>query len=268
GVLAITVANLRGVRESGTLFAIPTYAFVGSYVLMIGWGAVVWLREGGGPAAPAPIPAAGTEPLTLFLALRAFASGCVALTGIEAVSNGVPAFRHPEARNARAVLVMLGVILVALFVGITVLANAFGLVPLERETINSQLARRVFGAGSLPYYLVQAMTMLILVLAANTSFADFPRLASFMARDRFMPRQFANRGDRLAFSNGIVILAVLSAALLVLFRAETHALIPLYAVGVFVSFTLSQTGMVRYWTRHRGPRWRGRALLNGAGALA
>jgi Amino acid permease len=235
---------------------------------MIGWGIVVWLRGGGTPGdLPAAAAAPGTEELTLFLALRAFASGCVALTGIEAVSNGVPAFRAPEARNARQVLVMLGTILIALFVGITFLANVFGLVPAAQETINSQLARRVFGTDSLLYYLVQAMTMLILVLAANTSFADFPRLSSFMARDRFMPRQFASRGDRLAFSNGIIILAVLGALLLVIFRAETHALIPLYAIGVFVSFTLSQTGMVRYWFHHRGPRWRTRAVLNGVGAL-
>ncbi len=269
GVLGITVANLRGVRESGRVFAIPTYAFVASYVLMIGWGTVVWLQGGytpGGP--PTPPAAAGREELTLFLALRAFASGCVALTGIEAVSNGVPAFRPPEARNARQVLVMLGTILIILFIGITFLANVFGLAPAEQETINSQLARRVFGGDNLLYYFVQAMTTLILVLAANTSFADFPRLSSFMARDRFMPRQFSNRGDRLAFSNGIIILALLSALLLAVFRADTHALIPLYAVGVFVSFTLSQIGMVRYWFRERGPRWPARATLNGLGALA
>jgi len=269
-VLAITVANLRGVRESGRLFAIPTYAFVGAYVLMIGWGVVVWLRGGLPVGGPAPVAAAlpGMQELTLFLMLRAFASGCVALTGIEAVSNGVPAFRPPEAQNARQVLVMLGTILIGLFIGITFLANVFGLVPAEQETVNSQLARRVFGDGSVLYYVVQAMTMLILVLAANTSFADFPRLSSFMARDRFMPRQFARRGDRLAFSNGIIILALLSALLLVVFKADTHALIPLYAVGVFVSFTLSQLGMVRYWLRQRGPRWPMRVTLNGTGAAA
>jgi len=269
GVIGITLANLRGVRESGRLFAIPTFAFIAAYVVMIGWGTAVWLGGGGAPggAAPPPPAGAGTEALTLFLALRAFASGCVALTGIEAVSNGVPAFRPPEARNARQVLVLLGVVLITLFVGITFLANAFGLVPTAQETINSQLARRVFGDHSLLYYAVQALTMLILVLAANTSFADFPRLSSFMARDRFMPRQLANRGDRLAFSNGILILALLSVVLLVVFRAETHALIPLYAVGVFVSFTLSQAGMVRFWWRERGPRWPLRATLNGAGAL-
>jgi len=270
GVFLITVANLRGVRESGRLFAVPTYAFIAGYVLMIGWGAMVWARAGtgGGPAVPAVSPAAVAPELTLFLILRAFASGCVALTGIEAVSNGVPAFRPPEARNARQVLVLLGTVLIGLFIGITFLVNGFGLTPTAQETVNSQLARRVFGDDSVLYYLVQAMTTLILILAANTSFADFPRLSSFMARDRFMPRQLASRGDRLAFSNGIIILAVLSALLLVVFHAETHALIPLYAIGVFVSFTLSQIGMVRFWFRERGPRWPTRAVLNAMGAVA
>jgi amino acid transporter len=269
GVLVIAVANLRGVRESGRVFAIPTYAFIGSYVLMIGWGMLVLMRGAApsAPALPAVSSAGDAQALTLFLILRAFASGCVALTGIEAVSNGVPAFRPPEAKNARQVLVALGAVLTVLFVGITFLANGFGLTPMEQETINSQLARRVFGDGTPLYYVVQALTMLILIIAANTSFADFPRLSSFMARDRFMPRQFASRGDRLAFSNGIIILAVLSALLLVVFRAETHALIPLYAIGVFVSFTLSQLGMVRFWFRERGPHWQMRATLNATGAV-
>jgi amino acid transporter len=265
GVTVIAIGNLRGVRESGRLFALPTYLFLGAYFLLIGWGGLQWLR-GAVAGAPAPAPVGG-EALTAFLALRAFSSGCAALTGIEAVSDGVPAFRPPEARNARRVLLALGVILVALFLGISALAYAFGVVPMEGETVNSQLARRVFGESPL-YYFIQAVTMLILVLAANTSFADFPRLASFLARDRFIPRQFANRGDRLAFSNGIIILALLSIGLLLLFRGNTHALIPLYALGVFVSFTLSQASMVRYWFRHRGSRWPFRALLNGAGALA
>ncbi len=272
GVVLIAVGNLRGVRESGRLFATPTYLFISGYALMIAWGVLQWLRSGGGvavPAAPlwteAGVP--GSQELTLFLALRAFASGCAALTGIEAVSDGVPAFRAPEARNARAVLAWLGVILISLFLGITFLANVFGVVPVEGETVNSQLARRVFGE-SVPYFYIQAVTMLILVLAANTSFADFPRLAFFLARDRFIPRQFANRGDRLAYSNGIIILAFLSAILLVVFRGDTHALIPLYAVGVFVSFTFSQSSMVRYWWRHPVRGRALRALLNGAGALA
>ncbi|MBI3457437.1 MAG: APC family permease [Candidatus Rokubacteria bacterium] len=268
GVVLITVGNLRGVRESGRLFAVPTYLFIGAYLVLIGWGAVHWLQ--GGPeqwqtGAAAAMP--GTQELTLFLVLRAFASGCTALTGIEAVSDGVPAFRAPEARNARAVLAMLGLVLIGLFLGITFLANAFGLVPTERETVNSQLARRVFGE-TLFYYVIQGATTLILVLAANTSFADFPRLSFFLARDRFMPRQFANRGDRLAYSNGIIILALVSALLLVIFGGSTHALIPLYAVGVFISFTLSQSSMVRHWFHERGRVWGLRALLNATGAGA
>jgi amino acid transporter len=267
GVVLIAVGNLRGVRESGNLFAAPTYLFIAGYAVMIGWGTLQWLRGVAGPEPAPAAPAAGLTDLTIFLALRAFASGCAALTGIEAVSDGVPAFRAPEARNARSVLAWLGVILIGLFLGITFLANVFAVVPVEGETVTSQIARRTFGETFF-YYFVQATTTLILVLAANTSFADFPRLAYFLARDRFIPRQFANRGDRLAFSNGIIILAFLSALLLVGFGGNTHALIPLYAVGVFASFTLSQTSMVRYWFRQRAGGWLRRAALNAVGATA
>jgi amino acid transporter len=266
GVAVIAIGNLRGVRESGRLFALPTYLFLGAYFLLIGWGGLQWFRGAVSVAAP-PVPAGGSEVLTAFLVLRAFSSGCAAMTGVEAVSDGVPAFRPPEAQNARRVLLALGGILIALFLGISALAHAFGVMPVEGETVNSQLARLVFGESPL-YYFIQGVTMLILILAANTSFADFPRLASFLARDRFIPRQFANRGDRLAFSNGIIILALLSIGLVVAFQGSTHALIPLYALGVFVSFTLSQASMVRYWFRHRRPGWPIRALLNGTGALA
>jgi amino acid transporter len=266
GVAVIAVGNLRGVRESGRLFALPTYLFLGAYFVLIGWGGFQWLR--GTAAAMVPPPSVGGgEALTAFLVLRAFSSGCAAMTGIEAVSDGVPAFRAPQAQTARRVLLALGGILITLFLGISALAHAFGVVPVEGETVNSQLARLVFGETPL-YYFVQGVTMLILILAANTSFADFPRLASFLARDRFIPRQFANRGDRLAFSNGIIILSLLSIGLLVTFSGNTHALIPLYALGVFVSFTLSQASMVRYWFRSRQPRWPIRAVLNGTGALA
>jgi amino acid transporter len=265
GVGVIAVGNLRGIREAGRLFALPTYLFLGAYFLLIGWGGIQWLRGAADAVAASPPVTGGVEALTLFLVLRAFSSGCAALTGIEAVSDGVPAFRPPEAQNARRVLLALGGILVVLFLGISALAHAFGVVPMAGETVNSQLARRVFGESPL-YFAVQGVTMLILILAANTSFADFPRLASFLARDRFIPRQFANRGDRLAFSNGIIILALLSMGLLVLFSGDTHALIPLYALGVFVSFTLSQSSMVRYWFRHRAAKWPLRALLNGTGA--
>jgi amino acid transporter len=267
GVAGIALANLRGVREAGRIFAVPTYLFLGAYGCLIAWGGIQWLAGVPGRA-PGPPAAAGTlAPLTAFVVLRAFASGCAALTGIEAVSDGVPAFRPPEAANARRVLAALGAILVALFLGVSGLAHAFHVVPVEGETVTSQLARLVFGSTPL-YYAVQAATTLILILAANTSFADFPRLASFLARDRFLPRQLASRGDRLAFSNGIVILALVGIALLVVFDGDTHALIPLYALGVFLSFTLSQSSMVRHWWRQRGPAWSARAAANGAGAAA
>ncbi len=264
-VAVIAVANLRGIRESGALFAAPTYLFIASLGLMLGYG-VVGAAAGLIPESPPPsatVPAA--EGIGVFLILRAFASGCAALTGVEAVSDGVPAFRPPEARNARIVLAWLGAILVALFLGITYLAYDFGVVPRPEETVVSQIARRVYGGGVL-YYEVQAVTMLILLLAANTSFADFPRLSYFLARDRFAPRQFSNQGDRLVFSNGILILAGLAAFLLVVFRGDTHALIPLYAVGVFISFTLSQAGMVRRWLRLKEAGWWWRIWFNGVGA--
>jgi amino acid transporter len=266
-VALIAVGNLRGIRESGRLFALPTYLFLGAYFLLIGWGGVQWLRGAAGDGGTPSPTAGGLEVLSAFLVLRAFSSGCAALTGIEAVSDGVPAFRPPEAQNARRVLLALSGILVVLFLGISALAHAFGVAPMAGETVNSQLARRVFGESPL-YFAVQGVTMLILILAANTSFADFPRLASFLARDRFIPRQFANRGDRLAFSNGIIILALLSILLLAMFAGDTHALIPLYALGVFISFTLSQASMVRYWFRHRETHWPFRAALNGTGAAA
>jgi len=198
--------------------------------------------------------------------LRAFASGCTALTGVEAVSDGVPAFKPPEAHNARIVLTVLGVILIVLFMGITFLAYDFGIAPRHEETVVSQLARHVFGGGAF-YFEIQAVTMLILLLAANTSFADFPRLSFFLARDRFIPRQFATQGDRLVFSNGILILSGLAALLLVIFGGDTHALIPLYAVGVFLSFTLSQASMVRRWLRLKEEGWWWRWWLNAVGAI-
>jgi amino acid transporter len=265
-VTIVAVANLRGIRESGKLFAAPTYLFIGSLLGMIVYGALGAIFDFLGEAPYAPHPR-GLEGIGLFLVLRAFAAGCTALTGVEAVSDGVPAFKPPEAQNARVVLTWLGVILIVLFLGMTYLAYDFGILPREGETVASQIARHVFGTG-LVYYEIQVITMLILLLAANTAFADFPRLAFFLARDRFIPRQFGTQGDRLVFSNGIVMLAGLAALLLVLFGGDTHALIPLYAVGVFLSFTLSQSGMVRRWLRRREPGWRWRTALNGIGAVA
>jgi amino acid transporter len=253
----IAVANLRGVRESGALFAAPTYAFIVCFMLMIAYGLFHYLTTGG--AAPAP---AGDElkiaegykfqPVSLFLILGAFSNGCAALTGIEAISNGVPAFKQPEARNASRTLVVMAVLLTTMFLGTSVMAWLYGVHPRASETVISQFGRIIFkGPLAWFYYVVQVTTALILVLAANTSFADFPRLASLLARDRFLPRQFANRGDKLVFSNGIVILALFSSVLVIAFGGDTSRLIPLYAVGVFLSFTLSQAGMVRHWLAER-----------------
>jgi amino acid transporter len=264
GVVAVAVANLRGIRESGKIFAAPTYLFVVSLFALVVYGSLGAVFDFVGEAPYPPHPS-GLEGVGLFLILRAFAAGCAALTGVEAVSDGVPAFKAPEAPNARVVLTWLGVILITLFLGITYLAFDFGIRPRQDETVVSQLARHVFGTG-VAYYEIQLVTMLILLLAANTSFADFPRLAFFLARDRFIPRQFGTQGDRLVFSNGIVILGGLAAALLVVFGGETHALIPLYAVGVFISFTVSQSSMVRRWFRLRSEGWWWRAAVNGVGA--
>jgi amino acid transporter len=264
-VLCVAVANLRGLRESGKLVAAPTYLFIGSLGVLLVYGGAGALFDFI-PEAPYQHHPPGLEGVGLFLILRAFSSGCTALTGVEAVSDGVPAFKPPEAQNARIVLSWLGGILIVLFIGITVLAYDFGIVPRADETVVSQLARHVFGGG-LFYYVIQAGTMLILLLAANTSFADFPRLSFFLARDRFIPRQFATQGDRLVFSNGIVILGGVATVLLVVFHGDTHALIPLYAVGVFLSFTLSQASMVLRWLRLREEGWWWRAWFSGLGAV-
>jgi len=263
-IAGIATVNLRGLRESSNVFALPTYLFVISFAGMLAYGFVRWIAGWETPPPPAAVVEMSQD-LTIFLVLRAFASGCAALTGVEAVSDGVPAFRPPESRNARVVLAWLGIILITLFVGITFLARHFHVMPRVEETVVSQLARAIFGGGLL-YYEIQVVTMLILVFAANTAFADFPRLAYFLARDGFIPRQFGHRGDRLVFSNGILILAGLAALLLLLFGGATHALIPLYAVGVFVSFTLSQASMVRRWLTRREIGWWWRWVLNAVGA--
>jgi amino acid transporter len=266
-VLLLMVGNLRGVRESGRIFAVPTYFFIVSVLGMLGLGVWRYLSGAIDPPHELAHPASATQLLSTFALLTAFSNGCTAMTGVEAVSNGVPAFRPPESRNAASTLVAMGVLSITMFMGITLLAHAYALVPNETETVISQLARATFGGGTALYFAVQAATMLILVLAANTAYADFPRLASIVARDRFLPRQFTNQGDRLAFSNGILILSVLAAALLVAFAGDTHALIPLYMIGVFVSFTLSQAGMVIHWRQSGAPGWRTSAWVNGVGAL-
>jgi amino acid transporter len=267
-VAAIVLANLRGARESGKLFAPPVYLFVGAVLLLIGAG-IYRLAAGLGPAAAASVPVVPvTRSLTMLLLLRAFASGCAALTGIEAISDGVQAFKPPESRNAAATLLWMVGICLTLFIGITALTQAFHIIPDQsgRQTVLSMLGRAAFGDTFL-YFILQGATALILVLAANTAFADFPRLSSILARDGFAPRQLANLGDRLVFSNGIVLLGAFASLLIVIFRGKTHLLIPLYAVGVFVSFTLSQLGMVMRWRRVRGRLWKVKAGVNALGAV-
>ncbi len=268
GLLAIAVltwGNLRGVRESGKIFAVPTYLFVGSLGLVIVTGLGRMLFGAGEAPPPPPVPA--VEGLTLFLLLRAFSSGCTALTGIEAISNGVPAFRDPASKNAATTMIWMAAMLGGLFLGLTILAYVYGLVPREEETLISQIARLSLGGGAL-YYFMQVATMLILILAANTSYNGFPRLASLLAQDSFLPHQMRNVGDRLAFSNGIFILGLSAALLLIIFQGDTHALIPLYAIGVFLSFTLSQAGMVRHWQDRKGRGWRKKFVINLTGAVA
>jgi len=262
-VLLIMMANLRGIRETGRIFAVPTYWFILCLAILLAGGFFQLLLRGAPPPPGAPLPV--QEPFSTFLVLRAFSSGCAALTGIEAVANGVQAFKPPEARNAGITLAWMAFILGISFLGVTFLAYFYQIVPHEGETVVSMLGRQIFGRTWL-YFMIQTATAVILLLAANTSFAGFPMLASMLARDRFLPRQFANRGDRLVFSNGIIILAGISCFLLIIFGGSTHALIPLYALGVFSAFTLSQTGMVKHWWVERGQRWRLHAAINGLGA--
>ena len=310
GMIAlVALANLRGIRESGRIFAVPTYLFLFSFLGMIAWGLGYYALNPGAVAIPAaadPKQAEGyaLQPLGLFLLLAAFANGCTALTGVEAISNGVPAFRPPESRNAATTLLWMALLLTVMFLGTSGLAYLYKVEPRQEETVISQFARTIFADPRLTwaYYLVQTSTAAILVLAANTSFADFPRLAGLMARDRFLPQQFRNVGDRLVFSNGIILLAFFSALLAWVFKGDTSRLIPLYAVGVFLSFTLSQAGMVRHWWREgqrrraadmtgqaaagtqeahtatpggavsatpgAAPAWRRSIVINGLGALA
>jgi amino acid transporter len=265
-VAVLMLGNLRGVRESGRIFALPTYLFIAGVLGLLAVGA--WHATTGSivPVVVGDPIAPGRDVLTLFLLLTAFSNGCTAMTGVEAVSNGVPAFRAPEAKNAAGTMAVMAVLSITMFIGITLLASAYRITPSESETVLSQLARGVFGGRNPIYYFVQAGTMAILVLAANTAFADFPRLASILARDGFLPRQLANQGDRLAFSNGIIGLSVFAGMLLAIFGGDTHALIPLYMIGVFVSFTLSQAGMVIHWKRLGGSGWRRHAFVNGLGA--
>ncbi len=274
GVVAIgliLLGNLRGMREAGNIFAIPTYLFLGSAFLMIAIGTyrIVALGDTGPVPSPEQVAALSetASSVTIIILLRAFASGAVALTGTEAIATGVPAFKPPEARNAARTLMTMAIILGTLFVGITFLAANFQIMPMEgpnKQTVIAQISRYVYG-DTVGFYLFQAFTALLLFLAANTSFAAFPRLSAVLAEDGFVPRQFAFRGDRLAFSQGILVLGIAAASLVVVGGGSTHALIPLYAVGVFIDFTISQAGMVRHWLTTREPGWRYRIAINATG---
>jgi len=271
-IALITVGNLRGLRESGNIFAVPTYIFLGLAMMIVIIGIS---RIAGGTAAPLPpqnqAAGLGTEALTLFVLLKAFAGGSVALTGVEAIANGVPAFKPPESKNAANTMISMALLLGVIFIGITVVAHAFAIIPSEDNTggptVVALVAGTAFGPTSPLFVAFQLSTALILFLAANTSFNAFPRLAAILAEDGYMPRQFSFRGDRLAYSWGIVLLAAIAFGLLWSFNGDTHALIPLYSVGVFVCFTLSQTGMVRHWFKVRESGWRWRAALNAFGGV-
>lgn len=272
GVVLMTIVNLRGVREAGAVFAVPTYLFIVGFAVMIAMGMWrLWVGDVPGASltqsAPPREVAEAAQSLTFFLILRVFASGCTALTGVEAIANGVPAFKPPEPRNAAITMVWMGIILGILFLGATLLAVRFGIVPHEGESVISQIGRVAFGGENFAYYYLQGTTAIILVLAANTAFNGFPLVTSILARDEFLPRQFAFRGDRLAYSYGIVVLSGIAIALLIVFQADTHRLIPLYAIGVFIAFTLSQYGMVKRWRRLRTPGWQRSAAINGVGAV-
>jgi len=272
GVLMITLINLRGVRESGTIFAIPTYLFIAAFssLLLVGAARLATGLEGAtlGAERSAAEQGGAVETLGLLLLLRAFASGATALTGVEAIANGVMAFRAPESRNASVTMAWMGGLLAVFFIGATFLATQLDVIPTHDESVLSQIGRQVFGGFEPGYYFLQATTALVLFLAANTAFNDFPRLASILARDGYMPRRFAFIGDRLTFSVGIVVLGVVSAIVIVGFNAETHRLIPLYAVGVFIAFTLSQSGMLVHWRRSQERGWQRSAMINGLGAVA
>ena len=272
-IALITIANLRGVREAGNIFAVPTYLFLFSALAMIAIGGfrIIVLGEGGQPPPPEIVESTTVtaQAVGVVLLLRAFASGAVALTGTEAIATGVPAFKPPESRNAATTLMVMAGILAVLFVGITFLATNFAVYPIEepKQTVIAQIARIVYG-DSVAFFAFQAFTALLLFLAANTSFAAFPRLAAVLGEDGFFPRQFSLRGDRLAFSMGIVLLGIISASLVVAAGGRTHALIPLYAVGVFIDFTISQAGMIRHWLRTRSVGWRQRLAINAVGCVA
>ncbi len=262
----LTIGNLRGMKDSSVLFGIPTYLFIITILLLIVTGFVKVLIFHETPAVSAAMPQC-VENAGLLLFLKAFSSGCTALTGVEAVSDGIPNFREPAQKNAKRVLYLLAGLVFVIFLGISALASLYHIIPNANVTVIAMIAEAVFGNGTLLFYLVQVTTAVILTMAANTAFADLPLLLSILARDGFVPRQFMSRGSRLSFSNGILLLFFLSAALVIYFHASSYLLMPLYAVGVFLSFTLSQAGMFVRWVKRKEDKWKHKAFINGAGMV-
>ncbi|MDR2781688.1 MAG: APC family permease [Holosporaceae bacterium] len=262
-LVLVVISNLRGSRESANILSIPTYFFIGLVLIMIVYG--VFSSGSATKIAPKIAPDASSL-LVLVVILRAFASGCSVLTGIDTIASGVTAFKKPQYKNAQITLLFMGIILASMFFGITFLSRKFAIIPSESETVISQIAKNVFGSGAL-YYCMQFATACILFLAANTSFSGFPRLASILAKEKYIPTRFAKLGDRLAFSNGIIFLALMATFLIIIFNGDSHSLIPLYSIGVFTSFVLSQAGMVKHWIKNRGNNWYIKAALNAFGSL-
>jgi amino acid transporter len=263
-LVILVIINLRGAREAGTVMAIPVYLFLFTYIPMLGYG--VWIAITEGPGNLVAVAPAAIEPLTLVLLLRAFSSGCTALTGVEAISNAVPAFEEPKSKNAGRTLIIMSFLVGLLFLGSTGLTQFLAVIPAGHETILSALSHRILGEGPL-YILIQVTTLLILAVAANTSFTDFPRVAALLAKDNYIARQLSNLGDRLVFTNGIFLLSTVAAILIIAFNGQSHPLVPLFAVGAFLSFTLSQAGMVIHWWRLKGQYWRWKSLINGVGSF-
>lgn len=265
-LLVIMVGNLRGLKESSQIFSIPTYAFLTGIVIMLVAG-IIKYKSGGAVSQPEVEALSQTQPVTLVLLLSAFANGCAALTGVEAVSNAVPNFKKPSVKHAGRVLLLLSLFVLIAFGGTSLLANLYHVVPQHDRTVLSQIAASIFGGGSVMFFFIQITTTIILAMAANTAYSGFPLLVSIMAKEGYAPRQLSMRGDRLSYSNGIVVLTVLAALLIVIFKGNTSALIPLYAIGVFISFSLSQSGMFIHWLKSKDRNWRYKALINGTGAL-
>lgn len=263
-ILFMTIGNLRGLKDSSKIFGIPTYLFILTVAILIGTGIVRHFMFNYSPAPLVPIHN-GIGNVSILLLLRAFAGGCTALTGVEAVSDGIPNFKQPAQKNAKIVLGLLAATVLFIFGGLSYLATIYHAAPTDNMTVIAQIGQQVFGT-SIMFYILQLTTAFILIMAANTAFADFPLLLSYISRDGYAPRQFSKRGKRLSFSNGIILLCTAAAVLIILFKGETHLLMPLYAVGVFISFTLSQTGMFTKWVREKTPGWRHKAIINGLGA--